>query len=251
MTKGSQSIGDNGATATDPTTVAALIPDPSNRRTHSERNVEMIAASLRSVGAARSIVIDETNEVLAGNGVLQGAARAGISKLKVVEVDGDTVVAVRRRGLTADQKRDLAIYDNRTAELAAWDIEQLKADVNAGLDLKPFFFEDELTALVRGKRAVGRTDPDEIPAERATDIRIGDVFDLGTHRLMCGDCLDPAVVDRLVPPLQPAASVVTSPPYWTGQPYDNKPGAMGGDLGLPGATTDSDSNRAHQQHARR
>jgi hypothetical protein len=154
MDSDSRSAGGDGSD--DPTTVAALIPDPANRRTHSDRNVEMIAASLRSVGAARSIVIDEANEVLAGNGVLQGAARAGISKLHVVDVDGDTVVAVRRRGLTPEQKRDLAIYDNRSAELAAWDIDQLRADVNAGLDLQPFFFPEELVSLF-GEGGVGGT----------------------------------------------------------------------------------------------
>lgn len=131
----------------DLTRVDELTPDPHNRRKHSPRNVDMIAAALRSVGAARSIVIDERNEVLAGNGVLQGAAQAGISKLKIVDVDGDTIVAVRRRGLSTEQKRDLAIYDNRSAELAAWDINQLRADVNAGLTLEPFFFESELQDL--------------------------------------------------------------------------------------------------------
>ena len=65
----------------DPTTLAGLTPDPHNRRTHSARNIAMIAASLKDVGAARSIVIDERNEILAGNGVLAGAAQAGLTKL--------------------------------------------------------------------------------------------------------------------------------------------------------------------------
>lgn len=129
------------------TRVDGLTADPHNRRKHTKRNVEMIAAALRSIGAARSIVIDERNEVLAGNGVVEAAAQAGISKLKIVDVDGDTVVAVRRRGLTDTQKRELAIYDNRSAELAAWDVEQLHADMNAGLDLQPFFFDDELHTI--------------------------------------------------------------------------------------------------------
>jgi hypothetical protein len=130
-----------------PLTLAALAPDPHNRRRHPARNVDMIAAALRSVGAARSIVIDEANEVLAGNGVLEGAAAAGLSKLQVVEADGETIVAVRRRGLTPDQKRDLALFDNRAAELAEWNPDQLAIDAAAGL-LAPFFFEDELAAIL-------------------------------------------------------------------------------------------------------
>ena len=109
----------------------------------------MIAAALRDVGAARSIVIDETNEVLAGNGVLEALPQTGISKLRVVDVDGDTLVAVRRRGLTPEQKRALAIYDNRTGELAEWNVEQLRIDLSAGLDLQSFFSAEEVAALLK------------------------------------------------------------------------------------------------------
>ena len=109
----------------------------------------MIAASLRDVGASRSIVIDEANEVLAGNGVLEGAHQAGLTKLQIIDADGDTIIAVRRRGLTPEQKRALAIYDNRTAELAEWNADQLRIDASTGLPLQPFFFDDELAALLK------------------------------------------------------------------------------------------------------
>jgi hypothetical protein len=89
----------------------------------------MITEALQQIGAARSIVIDEDNLILAGNGVTEAAAAAGLTKLQIVDVAGDTLVAVRRTGLTAGQKRALAIYDNRTAELAEWNLEQLAADL--------------------------------------------------------------------------------------------------------------------------
>jgi hypothetical protein len=108
----------------------------------------MIADSLRTVGAARSIVIDETNEVIAGNGVVEAAPEAGLSKVQIVEADGNTIIAVRRRGLTPDQKRALALFDNRTSELSEWNPEQLKLDAAAGLDLQPFFFDAELAAIL-------------------------------------------------------------------------------------------------------
>lgn len=127
--------------------IADLVADPENRRTHNARNLDMVAASLRHVGAARSIVIDEGDVVLAGNGVTAAAAQAGITRVRVIEADGDELIAVRRRGLTAEQKRALAIYDNRTAELAEWNAAQLGTDLAAGLDLEPWFSPEELAAL--------------------------------------------------------------------------------------------------------
>jgi ParB-like chromosome segregation protein Spo0J len=102
--------------------LSELKPDPQNRREHNARNVEMITESLRLVGAARSISIDEDDVIMAGNGVVQAAAAAGITKVRIIEASGEEVIAVRRRGLTPEQKRALAIFDNRTAELATWNI---------------------------------------------------------------------------------------------------------------------------------
>src|SRR5688572_26317796 len=113
-----------------------LVPDPENRRAHNPRNLGMVSDALREVGAARSIVIDEDNVILAGNGVTEAAAEAGITRVRVIEASGDELIAVRRSGLTPDQKRALAIYDNRTGELATWDFDQLKSDVDAGLSLQ-------------------------------------------------------------------------------------------------------------------
>jgi len=127
--------------------VRDLTPDPANRRAHNPRNLGMLVDALQKVGASRSIVVDEDGVILAGNGVVEAASEAGITKLQIVDADGDTLVAVRRRGLTPSQKRDLAIYDNRTAELAEWNVEQLAADLQNGEDLAAFFFDDELKTL--------------------------------------------------------------------------------------------------------
>lgn len=132
----------------EPTTLRDLKPDPQNRRLHTERNLGMLVDALHAVGAARSIVIDERNTVLAGNGVVDAAAEAGIERVRVVDVDGETLVAVRRRGLTDEQKRALSIYDNRVAELAAWNVNQLKLDAAADLSLQPFWSEAEQAILI-------------------------------------------------------------------------------------------------------
>jgi len=130
-----------------PTHIRELTSDPQNRRTHNPRNLGMLSDALRAVGAARSIVIDEHDVVLAGNGVVEAAAEAGIVRVQTIDVDGETIVAVRRTGLSDEQKRQLAMYDNRTSELAAWNVEQLKLDTAAGLDLQPFFTDAERVKL--------------------------------------------------------------------------------------------------------
>ncbi len=141
-----------------PDHIKDLIADPKNRRKHTPRNVGMIVDALHKVGAGRSIVIDEKNEILAGNATIEAAGEAGITKVKVIEAEGNEIVAVKRRGLTDAQKRDLALYDNRTGELAEWDVDQLLQDVESGLDLSTLFSDDELESLMKDAT---RAAPDE------------------------------------------------------------------------------------------
>jgi hypothetical protein len=130
-----------------PDLLGDLQPDPANRRKHNPRNIAMLVDALQKVGAARSIVVDEDGVILAGNGVAEAAAAAGLTKLQIVDTDGETMIAVRRSGLSAEQKKELAIFDNRTAELAEWDIEMLAADLQAGEDLSAYFLPEELEQL--------------------------------------------------------------------------------------------------------
>ena len=129
-------------------TLADLRPDPENARQRTQRGHGMIVRSLQAVGAARSVVVDETNMLLAGHGVADGAAEIGIEKVLFVDVDGETIVAVRRSGLTAEQKKALAYYDNRTAELAEWSAEQIVADLDTGVDLEGMFRDEELRQIL-------------------------------------------------------------------------------------------------------
>ncbi len=198
-----------------PKHIKDLVGDPKNRRKHNPRNVGMVVDALHKVGAARSIVIDEDNVILAGNGVIDAAGEVGITKVQVVDVDGSTIVAVRRKGLTDQQKRELAIYDNRTAELADWNLEQIRADMAAGEDLSAFFHDDELAALLASEKVEtveGLTDPDAVPEQRATDIQAGDLFELGKHRLLCGDSTKAEDVARLMDGRK-ADVLFTDPPY--------------------------------------
>lgn len=104
----------------------------------------MLERSLEHYGAARSIVIDEQGEIIAGHGVVEAAGNVGIEKVKLVEADGNEVVAVVRRGLTTEQKAGLAVADNRASELAEWDLEAL---TSLDVDLDDFFTPGELKFL--------------------------------------------------------------------------------------------------------
>lgn len=120
-----------------------LTHDPKNARRHNLRNVGMLEKALNEVGAARSIVIDEDGVVLAGNATIDAAAQAGIERVRVVEADGNEIIAVQRKGLTPEQKTKLALYDNRVAELADWEPDVL-AELAGEMDLSALFNADEL-----------------------------------------------------------------------------------------------------------
>lgn len=198
-------------------TIADLTPDARNPRKRGQRAAGMLVNSLHEVGAARSIVIDEAGNILAGNGTVEAAAEAGIERVQVVDVDGETLVAVRRSGLTAKQKRRLAILDNRTGELAEWDAATLAAIAQEGVELDDLWDRDELGALLAGigdteAPGAGGDDFDATPDDGPTRCKSGDLWRLGPHRLLCGDCTDAASVERLMGGRK-AQALVTDPPY--------------------------------------
>ena len=149
--RNSHSSAESGApdsVADDMVSIRALQPDPANARRHNPRNVGLITESLREVGAARSIVIDEDGVVLAGNATIEAAGNVGIEKVRIIEASGDEIVAVRRRGLTKRQKTRLALFDNRAAELADWDAEVIAELARAGEDpLASLWTASEIEAL--------------------------------------------------------------------------------------------------------
>lgn len=198
-------------------TIAILKPDKKNRRKHNERNIGMIVNSLQQVGASRSIVIDEDNNILAGNGTVEAAQLAGIERMRIVDADGEEIIAVRRTGLTDEQKRRLALYDNRTAEIAEWNLEQILEDVNEGLTFDGMFGKAELDELLRDLKPAGDGDA-EPKMDRAAElnekwqVKTGDLWQIGSHKLVCGDCTDKLVVERVMGG-EKATMVFTDPPY--------------------------------------
>lgn len=195
-----------------------VLPDAQNARHHTPRNIAMIAASLQDVGAARSIVIDEDNHILAGNGTIEAAAQVGIERMQIVDADGDTIIAVRRRNLTPEQKQRLALFDNRTAELAEWDTDVLAALLNEDAAiLDGMWTDDEIGLLLDSLTPVpepgaGGDDFDTTPDAQQTRVQRGDLWQLGNHRLCCGDSTNAADVARLMGGDR-CEMVWTDPPY--------------------------------------
>lgn len=144
-----------------------LTPDPHNARKHNPRNIGMIVNSLHDVGAARSIVLDENNRILAGNGTVEGAAEAGITKVVIVEADGNELIAVRRSNLDEARKQRLALFDNRSAELAEWDPEVLRA-----------YADDGITAGMFTDKEIAKIIGDDVSPQPSADEQVSERFDV-------------------------------------------------------------------------
>ncbi|MFN6337809.1 MAG: hypothetical protein ACK41W_03635 [Cyanobacteriota bacterium] len=143
--------------------IGQLRPDSRNARRRTDRSASLIAKSLERFGAARSIVIDEDGRILAGNGTVEGAKAAGISKLRIIETDGDELVAVRRTGLTEEQKIGLALADNRTSDLSEWDGLMLQ-QLSETHDVSPWFESEDLEAIIGGdSKVVEQLPPEDFP----------------------------------------------------------------------------------------
>jgi DNA modification methylase len=193
------------------TSIKDLKHDHKNARKRTDRSAALIAESLKRFGAARSIVIDEDGRILAGNGTVEGARKAGIDKLRIIEAEGDELIAVRRTGLSEDDKVGLALADNRSSDLSEWDNEMLR-QLSEEYDLTPWFEDDELLAEVLDA-VEGKTDPDDVPEPPTEPItKPGDLWILGSHRLLCGDSTDVLAVERLMDGKK-ADMVFTDPPY--------------------------------------
>jgi DNA modification methylase len=198
------------------TSINNLKSDHKNARKRTDRSAKLIAESLQRYGAARSIVIDEDNRILAGNGTIEGAKQAGIKNVRVIETDGSEIIAVKRTGLTEDEKVGLALADNRSSDLSDWDAEMLQ-QLSEEHDIAPWFEQEDLDALLQEAEQLepveGNTDPDEVPEAPDDPItKPGDLWILGNHRLLCGDSTNIQHVERLMNG-QKADMVFTDPPY--------------------------------------
>ena len=185
-----------------------LIPYINNSRTHSEEQVNQIVASINEFGFTNPLLIDEKDNIIAGHGRLLAS-----KKLKMEEMP-----CIVLSGLTEAQKKAYIIADNKMALNAGWDEELLKIELE---NLKELDFDLELTGFdvdelddifqVEEGQEIVEDDFDIEPPEEPK-AKLGDIYQLGNHRLMCGDSTKEEDVAKLMNGVK-ADMVFTDPPY--------------------------------------
>lgn len=190
--------------------VESLIPYARNSRTHSDEQVAQIAASIREFGFTNPVLVDEEGGIIAGHGRVMAARKLAMLEVPVL------VLA----GLSETQKRAYVIADNKIALNAGWDEEMLRVELEAlsdadfDLDILGFsndelglYFDDGTTEVE------GLTDDDQVPEPPVNPVsKLGDVWLLGEHRLMCGDSTSLNDVATLMAGIE-ADLLITDPPY--------------------------------------
>jgi DNA modification methylase len=187
--------------------IEQLIPYALNSRTHSDEQVAQLAASIREFGFTNPVLVDEENNLIAGHGRVMAARKLGLKEVPAVIVTG----------LDDRKRRALIIADNKLALNAGWDEQALRVeleDLAADFGGLMGFSEDELAALLAEVTVEeGLTDEDAVPELAEEPVtKLGDVWLLGKHRLMCGDSTSVDAVDKLMDGGK-ADMVFTDPPY--------------------------------------
>lgn len=176
-----------------------VIPYPDNPRKN-DNAVDAVAESIKQCGYCSPIVIDEDNVILAGHTRLKA-----LKKLKWKEVE-----CVRKTGLTEEQKKKYRILDNKTNELAEWDFDLLEEEID-GMDFDGFDFGFDFNSGEDDAEII-EDEPPEVDEENEPIIQRGDIWQLGDHRLMCGDSTDALNINILMQGKK-ADLVFTDPPY--------------------------------------
>ena len=193
--------------------LSVLRPFARNARTHSPKQIAQIAASIREFGFNNPILIDRDGEIIAGHGRVAAAKKLGL----------ETVPCVRLEHLSEAQKRAYILTDNRLAEKAGWDREILaielqhltEIEVDFDVTVTGFEMAEVDLLLGAGDKPDAKSDPaDTVPtvADGPAVTRSGDVWQIGRHRLICGDALAPETYTQLLAGEQ-AQMIFTDPPY--------------------------------------
>ena len=209
--------------------IQELAQDSHNFNKGNEQGQQLMERSFKELGAGRSILLDRNGNIIAGNKSQQAAIAAGIKRVRVIETTGDELVAVKRTDVDIDsaEGRKMAYLDNLTTQVnLTWDeteLQAVQADVE-GFDIADFGFDIEDLPQVtfptgerqgegEGKPQTEVKEDDFDPdAHYETKVKAGEVWQLGEHRLMCGDSTDADAVAKLMNG-ERADLVFTDPPY--------------------------------------
>ncbi len=187
-----------------------LIPYINNARTHSPEQIKQIQASIREFGFINPVLIDGNFNIIAGHGRVMAAKAEGMEKVPCIFIEH----------LTEAQKKAYIIADNKLAENAGWDMDILKIELE---ELKEYEFDisligfdsDEIDALDLGLRGFDvkvEEDDFEVELPEEPKSKVGDIYQLGRHRLMCGDSTNIEDVRKLMNGNR-AKLILTDPPY--------------------------------------
>ena len=179
--------------------ISDLIPYDNNPRKN-DNAVPDVAESIKQCGDLDPIEIDENNVILAGHTRLMALMEQGFTETDVI----------RYTGLTEEQKKKYRILSNKTGEKALWDFDALAEELE-GLDFDDYDFGFDIDFDLDEEEPAEIVE-DEIPEEVETRCKLGDIWQLGNHKLICGDSTDVAVIDRLMDGVK-ADCVFTDPPY--------------------------------------
>jgi len=189
---------------------SSLRPNPRNPRTHSEKQIDQLVRSVLEFGLLLPLLVDSDNTVVKGNAVFAALKQIGIDPIPILRVSH----------LSPAQLRAYVIADNKTALNAGWDIEILKEDFAAIIDGDLDFdvsitgFEFAEVDLILDSTVAGGVDPaDELPPVPAVAVtRLGDIWSIGPHRLICGDATNAGTFAALMGEAR-AQMVLTDQPY--------------------------------------
>ena len=187
--------------------IKALIPAARNARTHTDAQVDQIAASIREWGWTMPVLVTDEGTIIAGHGRVRAAQKLGLKDVPVMVATGWTKAQIQA----------YALADNKLALNAGWDEALLALEIGElreiGFDLDLIGFTDAEIAALGSHEMTGLTDPDEVPEVPAEPVsRPGDLWVLGRHRLLCGDSTDPTAVKRVLGNVRPHL-MTTDPPY--------------------------------------
>lgn len=210
--------------------IEELVQDQHNFNKGTEEGARLMEKSFTELGAGRSILIDKDGNIIAGNKSQKAAMAAGIKKVRVIESDGTELIAVKRTDISIDSKegRELALADNLTTQVnLAWDnVELASVAAEQGIDLPDWGLDPKDLGIEEPTetKEAQEDDFDEEKDKVETVCKKGDIWQLGNHRLMCGDSTLPEDCDALMAGNK-AQLALTDPPYGIKVVGDN--GTMG------------------------
>ena len=175
-------------------------PYEKNAKIHTEEQIEQIKKSIKEFGMNDPIGIWRDNIIIEGHGRLIACKELGMKEVPVIRLDN----------LTDDQRKAYTLVHNQTTMNTGFDIDILNEELeNIEIDISDFGFELELDDLEDETEIIEDEVP-EVPEE--PKAKLGDIYQLGNHRLICGDSTDVTVIDRLMDGVK-ADMVFTDPPY--------------------------------------